>query len=150
MLTRRHRSPLARTDTGATALLLIGLDGFKRINDTLGHHAGDEVLCAAAQALRGVCRDSDCVVRLGGDDFAILTVVSSPANGSELAKQLLMSLRQPITVSGLAIEIDASVGIAMAPPHGSDITRLLRHADIAMHLAKRHGSEVEIYDEQRT
>ena len=146
MLTRRHNALLARKDSGTTALLLIGLDGFKRINDTLGHHVGDEVLLAAAQALRGVCRDSDSVVRLGGDEFAILTVVPSPASVSELAQQLLMSLRQPITVSGLAIEIDASIGVALAPQHGRDITKLLRHADIAMHLAKRQGSDLEVYD----
>ena len=146
MLTRRHNALLARTEIGATALLVVGLDGFKRINDTLGHHVGDEVLIATARVLRGLCRDSDPVVRLGGDEFAILTVLPSTAGVSEFAQHLLTSLRQPITVSGVAIEIDASIGVALAPQHGRDITTLLRHADIAMYVAKRQGSEVEIYD----
>ena len=146
MLTRRHGALLGRTEIGATALLLIGLDGFKRINNTLGHHVGDEVLIAAARILRGVCRDSDSVVRLGGDEFAVLTVLPNAAGATALAHRLLASLRQPITVSGLAIEIDASIGVALVPQHGRDITKLLRHADIAMHLAKRQSSEVEVYE----
>ena len=146
MLTRRHNALLGRTETGTTALMLIGLDGFKRINDTLGHHVGDEILIAAAGVLRGVCRDSDPVVRLGGDEFAILTVLPDAAGVTALAHRLLTSLREPITVSGLAIEIDASIGIALVPQHGRDITKLLRHADIAMHLAKRQSSEVEVYE----
>jgi diguanylate cyclase (GGDEF)-like protein len=147
LLTKHHASLVVDNEIGVPALLLIGLDGFKRINNLLGRNVGDEVLIAVAEALRGACRDSDQVVRVSGDEFAIVTtVVTGAAGASDYAQRVRTALRQPITVSGVAMEIDASIGVALAPQHGRDITTLLRHADIAMHLAKRQGSEIEVFD----
>jgi diguanylate cyclase (GGDEF)-like protein len=132
---------------GKTALLLIDLDGFKEVNDVLGHHVGDELLVAVGQALPAGCRDSDTVVRLGGDEFAVLTA-GLPTSGAavETASRLLEKLREPVTIGGVTVETDASIGVALAPDHGSDLAALLRCADVAMYQAKRQSSDIALYD----
>jgi diguanylate cyclase (GGDEF)-like protein len=137
----------APADNGRVALLLLDLERFKEVNDTLGHHAGDELLVAVAARLRDACRDCDTVARLGGDEFAVL-LAGFPAADSAItmANRLLDQLRQPVTVEGLVVDVDASIGVALAPQHGQDLPTLLRCADVAMYEAKRASAGVAVYD----
>jgi diguanylate cyclase (GGDEF)-like protein len=147
MLTDRAEAIFSGTEDGKTALLLIDLDGFKEVNDVLGHHVGDELLVAVGHALPTACRDSDTVVRLGGDEFAVLIgALPSSSAAIEAAKHLLEKLRTPVTIGGVTVEADASIGIALAPDHGSDLDALLRCADVAMYQAKRQGTDIAVYD----
>ncbi len=147
LLSNRAERILGGTGDGKTALLLLDLDGFKEVNDVLGHHVGDELLVAVGQALPNGCRDSDTVVRLGGDEFAVLTAALPTSSAAiEMAKHLLEKLREPVTVGGVTVETDASIGVALAPDHGSDLAALLRCADVAMYQAKRQGSDIALYD----
>ncbi|HWS35378.1 MAG TPA: bifunctional diguanylate cyclase/phosphodiesterase [Actinoplanes sp.] len=129
------------------SLLLIDLDRFKEVNDTLGHHAGDELLCEVAQRLTDACRTDDSVVRLGGDEFAVV-LPSTPEREAalEAGYRLLETLRQPIELSGLMVDIDASIGVSMFPFDGGDTAELLQHADVAMYAAKRRRGGVVGYD----
>ena len=130
------------------ALLLVDLDGFKDINDTLGHEAGDEVLIQVARQLVAAAGDDALVTRLGGDEFAIL--IRGPLNiaGALVrAKRILGGLTLgDFRTLGISLDIRASIGIAIAPRDGRDISDLLRHADVAMYQAKRARSGVEPYD----
>jgi diguanylate cyclase (GGDEF)-like protein len=147
LLTDRTESVLSAAQDGKTALLLIDLDGFKEVNDVLGHHVGDELLVAVGRALPTGCRDSDTVVRLGGDEFAVLIAALPNSSAAiETARHLLVKLREPVTIGGVTVEADASIGIALAPDHGDDLTALLRCADVAMYQAKRKGSDIAVYD----
>jgi diguanylate cyclase (GGDEF)-like protein len=119
------------------ALMLMDLNRFKEINDTLGHHTGDRVLEQLASRLRKVLRESEMVARLGGDEFAIL--LPSVSNSDEVvavAERILKSLEEPFVAAGLALDVDASIGIALYPEHGDRVAKLLRAADVAMYLGK--------------
>ncbi|MBV8183350.1 MAG: EAL domain-containing protein [Hyphomicrobiales bacterium] len=122
------------------AILFIDLDQFKQVNDTLGHSHGDELLCAVADRLRTVVRDSDLVARLGGDEFVI---VQSPMRRSDqatsLAKRIVSLLNDTFDVDGHQVIIGASVGIAIAPRDGIDADTLLKNADMALYRAKADG-----------
>jgi diguanylate cyclase (GGDEF)-like protein len=129
------------------AMLLLDLDGFKEVNDTLGHDAGDQLLVTVAERLRVVAADAPAVIRLGGDEFVVLlSDVQAAAGAVAAAERIRVALRRPITVANLPVEIDASVGVAVSPQHGSDLTTLLKRADVAMYDAKRAGSGVAVYD----
>ena len=126
----------ARSD-GEVALLLIDLDRFKEINDTLGHSYGDKLLCQVGPRLRSVLRDGDTVARLGGDEFAVLLpAVDGVAEAQAVAERLREALHQPFDVDGVILDIEASIGIVLSPWHGTDTEELLRNADIAMYAAK--------------
>jgi diguanylate cyclase (GGDEF)-like protein len=127
-------------DGGSTAaLLLIDLDGFKRVNDALGHSVGDDVLVAVAGRLRGVVRDDEEVVRLGGDEFAVLLAPLKDDNaGDRLAARIVAALLEPVSVGPVCVQIGASVGIALRDAD-LDLGELLRRADVAMYQAKRLG-----------
>jgi diguanylate cyclase (GGDEF)-like protein len=127
-------------------VLLLDLDGFKEVNDTLGHDAGDDLLVAVAGRLRAAVRPVDVVVRLGGDEFAVLVPGLSEDGAVALAQDIRAGLRRPIVVSGLDMEVDASVGVAVGPAHGTDLAGLLKRADVAMYDAKRTGAGVRVYD----
>jgi len=130
---------IARGTRGA--LLLIDLDRFKEINDTLGHDAGDEVLRIAGKALMRVVREGDLVARLGGDEFALLLAeVSGPDAAGALASRLIAALQETMQVCGEEVHVGASVGIAMIPDHGTRPEDLLKHADISMYRAKSQRS----------
>jgi diguanylate cyclase (GGDEF)-like protein len=128
------------------AVMLMDLDHFKEINDTLGHHHGDMLLQQVAIRLRGALRESDTVARMGGDEFAILLSRVSDADAAgRVAEKLLDALHQPFQVEGLTLEVGASIGIAAYPDHGDDLDTLLQRADVAMFVAKEARNGYEFY-----
>ena len=124
-----------------TALLLLDLDGFKRVNDTAGHHAGDALLHAVGQRLVEAIRDGDLVARLGGDEFAIL-LTREPHKAAAIAGRIHRRLLEPYLIDGALVTIGASIGIALCPDDAGDVATLMRGADTAMYQAKRHGGGV--------
>jgi diguanylate cyclase (GGDEF)-like protein len=132
---------------GAFAVLLMDLDRFKEVNDTLGHHNGDRLLEAVAARLTGSLRPGDVVARLGGDEFGILLTGSiDRESAGERAEQILDSLAKPFDVQELTLEVGASIGIALFPEHGADPDTLIQRADVAMYEAKGSLAGHEIYD----
>lgn len=129
-------------------LMLLDLDRFKDINDTLGHHIGDQVLTQIGPRLKRACLGHDNLIsRLGGDEFAILFKqgeTAGPVTGA--AKAIIEALRQPFLVEGVELHIGASIGIASYPIHGSDSHALLRAADVAMYQAKKLSAGIMVYD----
>jgi diguanylate cyclase (GGDEF)-like protein len=122
------------------AVLYIDLDHFKKINDTVGHAAGDQVLHIAAQRLRSCVKDADTVARLGGDEFAvILRDVAGAEAAHSVAQRIVQSLQQPLNLAGKDHTVCASIGIALFPQDGGAIDELLRNADTAMYRAKDMG-----------
>ena len=129
------------------ALFMLDLDGFKEINDTLGHHSGDLLLKELGPRMLDAIGPDDLLVRLGGDEFAILIVpISSVASVMRRAEKLLNILRQPYNLEDIEVQVDASIGIALAPDHGHTSSLLLRHADVAMYSAKRRNLNVVLYE----
>jgi diguanylate cyclase (GGDEF)-like protein/PAS domain S-box-containing protein len=129
------------------ALLMLDLSRFKEVNDTLGHDVGDEVLREVARRFSARLSGHAFISRIGGDEFAVvLPGVADHSGVDELARRLIESLRTPIESRGIAIEVGVNIGIAVAPEHGLDSRELLRHADVAMYAAKRHGAGFEYYD----
>jgi diguanylate cyclase (GGDEF)-like protein len=127
----------ASREEGEIALLLIDLDRFKEINDSLGHSYGDKLLVQVGPRLRSVLRDMDTVGRLGGDEFAVLLPsVDGVAEAEAVAERLRQALHQPFDVDGVILDVEASIGIVLSPWHGTDTEELLRNADIAMYAAK--------------
>ena len=122
----------ARRDGTALSFLLMDLDRFKEVNDTFGHHYGDLLLQQLAARLQTILRESDTVARLSGDEFGLLLPATTAIGATWVADKLLMALEQPFVLEGHSFVIEASVGIAVYPPHGGDVTTLLRRADIAM------------------
>ncbi|MBE3074424.1 MAG: diguanylate cyclase, partial [Actinobacteria bacterium] len=136
----------ARTGT-STGLLLIDLDRFKEINDTFGHHYGDELLAQVGPRLSGAVRAVDTVARLGGDEFAVLLPdVGSVDNATAVAATLQVALEAPFHVEGIDLDVEASFGVVLSGEHGKDATTLLRHADIAMYVAKAQNLGVFAYE----
>lgn len=130
------------------ALLLLDLDRFKEINDTLGHHVGDDVLKQIGPRLQNQCENTECaIVRLGGDEFALL-VRTEQAETSIMAKAhgIAQSLCQPFLANGLQVSVGASLGVALYPEHGKDSHELLRAADVAMYRAKKLSLGALMYD----
>ncbi len=132
-------------DAGGLALLLFDLDRFKEVNDTLGHQAGDLLLQEVAARVRGAVRASDTVARLGGDEFAVLLPGADAAGAVAATHTLLAALATPIALDGQSLACTASIGIALAPTHGTDVATVLRRADVAMYVAKRAGSGYAVY-----
>ena len=132
-------SQAQRGDTHA-ALLFVDLDGFKDVNDNHGHEAGDAVLRAVAQRLLSMVRATDTAARIGGDEFlVVLTALPDEAAANATANKIAEALRQPIDYEGRAIQVGASVGVALFPDHGQSSDALLRHADRAMYGVKKAG-----------
>ncbi|MFF7755147.1 putative bifunctional diguanylate cyclase/phosphodiesterase [Streptomyces sp. NPDC007971] len=162
LFTRRVQQALSgrrSTDRGAalrgTAVLFIDLDGFKAVNDTIGHQAGDELLVQAARRLQDAVRQGDTASRLGGDEFAALIVgdgtrdrAARERNILELADRLRVTLSQPYAIDRNDVRVNASIGVAFAEP-GLGAGELLRNADLAMYRAKSAGKgRVELYKPQ--
>ncbi|MBR0773987.1 EAL domain-containing protein [Bradyrhizobium diazoefficiens] len=122
------------------ALLYIDVDEFKGINDSLGHHVGDELLKAIAARIRGCLREGDLIARLGGDEFAVIrTGIESPADALSFVTGLHEAIRRPYHCLGHQLSTDASIGIALAPQDGTDLDQLVKNADLAMYSAKAEG-----------
>jgi diguanylate cyclase (GGDEF)-like protein len=122
------------------ALLYFDLDRFKNVNDTLGHPAGDELICTMARRLVAATRSTDIVARIGGDEFAIVqTDVRSAAEVEVLCMRIVEAVNAPFELAGTKVSVGVSIGVAMAPAHASDRTELARKADIALYEAKAAG-----------
>jgi len=147
LLTRLESSVGANASRPPLALLMLDLCRFKEVNDTLGHNVGDRVLCDVAQRFQKTLGDRGLIARIGGDEF---TVVLDQAVGIEsistVSQSLSDCLRAPIDVAGISIEVGVSIGIARFPQDAGDAQSLLRHADVAMYVAKRRGTAYEYYD----
>jgi diguanylate cyclase (GGDEF)-like protein len=118
----------------------VDLDRFKSINDSLGHIAGDEMLKEVARRLSQLLRKADTLARLGGDEFVlVLNEITGPRDAETVASKILSSLSEPVTLSGLDVQISASIGVSMFPEDGVDAETLLQHADAAMYHAKKNG-----------
>jgi len=135
-----------RAGTGA-AVVMVDLDRFKEVNDTLGHHNGDQLLVRLAERLSGTVRGVDTVARLGGDEFGIVLLGASSreATDSTLAR-VQAAIEQEVDLAGLPLSVEASMGVAYAPTDGSDPDVLIQRADVAMYVAKRSHAGVVHYD----
>jgi diguanylate cyclase len=130
-----------------TALLLIDLDRFKEVNDTLGHHVGDQLLAQIGPRLAGALRAADTVARLGGDEFAVLLPEVDGLSGAlDVASRLREALAEAFQVEGVELDVDASIGVVISGAHGNDPQTLLQRADIAMYVAKQQKRGVVVYD----
>jgi diguanylate cyclase (GGDEF)-like protein len=138
-----------RRDGTPFGLLLIDMDNFKVVNDTLGHQVGDQLLTRFAARLRERVRSGDLVARLGGDEFAVIVYDADGTNTRQIADDLRNSFTDPIDLDGFTIEVEASIGIAVCPDHGRDGTTLLQRADVAMYSAKEGGTRTEVYAPER-
>ena len=141
---------LSVAERGGTrpVVMVLDLDRFKEINDTLGHHYGDELLRLVGPRIGGVLRSSDTVARLGGDEFAVLLPNALDASaGAEVGEKILHALESPFVVQGIELEVGASIGIACFPDHGEDVDTLVRRADAAMYAAKGTRSGHELFEE---
>jgi diguanylate cyclase (GGDEF)-like protein len=139
----------AKREGWQVCVMIMDLDRFKEINDTLGHHHGDLVLQEIGRRLLPLLRETDTVARLGGDEFAVLLPHVDQADATlNVATKIHKALERPFYVRGLALDIDASVGIALFPSHGKDIHTLVRRADVAMYVAKSSGLDRQIYNEE--
>ena len=127
-------------------MLLIDLDGFKEVNDTLGHEAGDRLLVELADRLARVVGSRGVAARLGGDEFAVLLRDTDQGTGILAAADIHSELSRAYYLTSVGLEVGASVGVAIYPEHGIDPTTLLRHADSAMYAAKRRRSRVACFD----
>jgi diguanylate cyclase (GGDEF)-like protein len=139
----------ARVSGGRLAVMLMDLDHFKEINDTLGHHFGDMLLKEIGPRLSNALRENDMLARLGGDEFGLLLPdLPSEDVAVRVAGRLLEELEHPISVEGLALDISGSIGIALFPLQADDADTLLRRADVAMYAAKENGGGYELYGEE--
>lgn len=137
---------LAERRGDRVGLLVLDLDRFKDVNDTLGHHQGDVLLCEVAKRLTGAIRASDSVARLGGDEFGILLEnVASEEKVLEVAERVLAVVGKPVTLDGATVDVGCSIGAAIYPQHGDNPTELLKNADIAMYVAKRERLGASAY-----
>ena len=146
----RVTQALVRRPTGSTvAVLFLDLDGFKEVNDSLGHAAGDDLLIKVAERLGAAVRPEDTVARFGGDEFAVLIEsVPDQAAAEEFAQRVIAGMEHPVTIEGREIHIRGSVGIAVAGADASDTDQLMRNADLAMYHAKSAGAGYASYDPQ--
>ena len=134
------------------ALLLLDLDRFKEINDTLGHHVGDLLLVQFAERLQDCIRESDTIARLGGDEFAILLPAASDVERAWSVSRRIVRARRSSrsrSLSGLRLEVGVSIGIALFPEHAAEPARLLQCADVAMYAAKKGAGPVQLYDRDK-
>lgn len=138
----------ARERDQKVAIVYLDLDGFKPVNDLLGHHIGDEALQAIARRLQNVLRLSDTTARLGGDEFAlILPGIHVPTDIQIIMPKILAAIREPIKVDRLDVVVHASCGVAIFPDHSTDHGALCRYADKAMYLAKEQHNTYLVYNE---
>ena len=139
---------LAAREKLSFAVLLIDLDRFKEINDTLGHAVGDEVLRQTASRWRTCLRESDTIARLGGDEFAVLLPTANTMDGAiEVARKIIQTMSTPVVIGQRNLDVSLSIGIALYPAHGENSEILQRRADSAMYVAKRTQSGYRVFSE---
>lgn len=139
----------ATDEDSELALLMVDLDRFKEINDTLGHHMGDRVLKRIGPRFMAELSETDMLARLGGDEFAVLLPNSGAARANDVAKRLSSSLDVDFNMDGQLLRVGSSIGIAMFPHHGLNEQSLLQRADVAMYLAKHKNLGFAVYDENQ-
>jgi diguanylate cyclase (GGDEF)-like protein len=140
---------LAAKEGGTVAVLLMDLDRFKEVNDTLGHDHGDDLLVAVSRRLAGTLDGRGTIARLGGDEFGLVVGgLQGPADAGAVATRVLASCEEPIEVGGLALRVDASVGIAAYPVHGGTADLLIQRADVALYVAKDLQRGFEFYADE--
>ncbi|MCO7218370.1 EAL domain-containing protein [Klenkia sp. PcliD-1-E] len=132
--------------TPAGAVVILDLNGFKDVNDTLGHHQGDLLLVEVGARLRTCVGADGLVVRLGGDEFAVLLEGADEGAALEAGRRILGELRTPVLLDGVEVEVSGSLGIALSPQHATDPAALLKRADVAMYEAKRTGEGLRLYE----
>ncbi len=133
-------------DESGLAVMIMDLDRFKEINDTLGHHNGDLLLKQIGPRLRACLRQSDGIARLGGDEFAVLLrKLDDNSTAVQVAAKIRKSFEQPFELQGLSLNVEPSIGIALYPDHGADVDLLLQRADVAMYIAKENRSGFTSY-----
>jgi diguanylate cyclase (GGDEF)-like protein len=143
-----HAIHLARREHKHFSLLMMDLDRFKEVNDTLGHHVGDNLLVEVGKRLFRTLREIDTVARLGGDEFAILLPNTEIDQAQSTAKKILNALEEMFAIDELNLYVNASIGIADYPEHGTDVATLLQRADVAMYVAKRNKLGVAVYNKK--
>jgi diguanylate cyclase (GGDEF)-like protein/PAS domain S-box-containing protein len=139
----------ARRSGSPFAVLVMDIDRFKEVNDTLGHHSGDALLHSLGGRLRSRVRACDTVARLGGDEFGFLLQEVIADEAVELVERIKRALVEPFTLQQLPLQIESSIGIALYPEHGETVDVLLQRADVAMYVAKRSGSGFAFYDAEK-
>jgi diguanylate cyclase (GGDEF)-like protein/PAS domain S-box-containing protein len=143
-----HTVKTARRSEARAAVLLMDLDRFKEINDSLGHAAGDELLVELGSRLEAALRASDTVARLGGDEFGVLIPDATvPDDVLRVIDRMQSAIAEPVTVQGLPLSLEASIGVALFPDDGDDVETLLQRADVAMYQAKEENAGFAFYDE---
>lgn len=140
---------LARRRKWGLAVLFLDLDGFKAVNDALGHAVGDEILAQVAGRLKETVRQGDLLARLGGDEFAMLLHDCSAEQAHTSAQRVLAVLEEPFRVETTSLYVEASIGIALHPQDGATVSDLLTHADVAMYQAKAQRAAIGFYDAAR-
>ena len=136
----------ARREHRPLTLLMIDLDRFKEINDTLGHHVGDRVLIEVGIRINNQLREVDTIARLGGDEFAIILPDAAPEQAELVCKKLIKAMQKALIIDELQLYVGMSIGIASFPDHGTDVTALIQHADVAMYVAKQNQLGFSTYD----
>jgi len=140
----------ARRNSSRVALMIMDLDRFKEVNDSLGHHHGDLLLKEVSQQLTSALREVDTVARFGGDEFAVLLTDADDDDAiHKVVAKILEAVRRPLVLDGFTISIDASIGVAVSPRHGDNFETLMKRADVAMYQAKAMGGGFEIYTPTR-
>jgi diguanylate cyclase (GGDEF)-like protein/PAS domain S-box-containing protein len=148
LLNDRLRQSLERAQRTSepVAIMIMDLNHFKEVNDTLGHHSGDVLLTEIAHRLRDALREADTVARLGGDEFAILMATDATRSGATaVAEKIGRVVDRPVEIDGVSIQVSASIGIAFYPEHATDADGLARRADVAMYVAKRSSTTWAVY-----
>lgn len=144
----KHDISIAKRESHNLSLLILDLDDFKQINDTLGHHAGDNLLIEVGQRINEVLRDVDTIARIGGDEFSILLPHTDEEQAIIISQKILSSFTDTFEIEGVDVSIAASIGIVVYPEHGKDVETLMRYADVAMYVAKRNKVGFEVYSEE--
>jgi len=145
-----HALSFAKREQKEIAVMIIDLNEFKEVNDTLGHQAGDTLLLQASQRLKKLLRESDTLARFGGDEFAIILPQTGKVQAHMLAERLTNAILEPFVIENKSLTIGMSVGISMYPSHGNESSTLIKRADIAMYSAKRYQKSFLLFkDEMR-
>jgi diguanylate cyclase (GGDEF)-like protein len=145
-----HALITSKRGSSRVAVMLMDVDRFKEINDTLGHYNGDLLLKRIGPRLRSVLRDQDTVARLGGDEFAILLPdLPDDAAVTTAAERIVRTFEEPFVLGGLALEVESSLGVAVYPEHGNRVDVLLNHADTAMYAAKAARTGFAVYSDEQ-